>query len=149
VTLVLLLDASHHGGTLTHGQGFLTQNAPGPIRALIQRLETSTPRPTARAGLRTDEIRSAAHRVFESKCHSCHGPQKQKGKYRMDQRDSLIRGGSSGEAAVVPGDPGRSRLFRQIVLPKEHDDVMPPSGKEPLDDTEVLAVLRWIQAGAP
>ena len=36
-TLMLLLVASHHGGSLTHGEGFLTHNAPKPIRGRIDR----------------------------------------------------------------------------------------------------------------
>jgi mono/diheme cytochrome c family protein len=88
-------------------------------------------------------------KVFEARCLSCHGPEKQKGRFRIDQRESLLKGGASGVAAVVPGDPARSGLFRMILLPAAHEEVMPPAGKEPLSDSEILAVFRWIQAGAP
>jgi mono/diheme cytochrome c family protein len=88
-------------------------------------------------------------RLFEAKCLSCHGPEKQKGQFRVDQRESLIKGGESGVAAVVPGDPGKSGLFRMILLPVTHDQVMPPAGKQRLADADILAVFRWIQAGAP
>jgi hypothetical protein len=52
-------------------------------------------------------------------------------------------------AAVVPGDPGKSGLFRMILLPVTHEEVMPPAGKQRLADADILAVFRWIQAGAP
>jgi len=146
-TLMLLLVASHHGGSLTHGEGFLTHNAPQPIRGWIDRWN-STP-PQTRVSPSMSALGAGVAKVFETRCLSCHGPEKQKGRFRIDQRESLLKGGASGVAAVVPGDPARSGLFRMILLPAAHEEVMPPAGKEPLSDSEILAVFRWIQAGAP
>jgi uncharacterized membrane protein len=149
-TLALLMAASHYGGSLTHGQGFLTQNAPQAIRNWIARWDPPQTKgiiSLSRADGDTNAVVVA--RLFEAKCLSCHGPEKQKGQFRIDQRESLLKGGQSGEAAVVPGDPGRSRLMRLVLLPASHDDVMPPSGKVPLSESEILSLLRWIQLGAP
>lgn len=146
-TLVLLLLASHHGGSLTHGQGFLTQNAPQPLRTWLTRWDP--PQAPASSIQPSPEHRAAVTKVFETRCLACHGPEKQKGKFRVDQRDSLLKGGDSGVPAVVPGDAAKSGLFRMILLPAGHDDVMPPAGKERLSDSEILAVFHWIQAGAP
>ena len=147
-TLALLMAASHYGGSLTHGQGFLTQNAPQAIRNWITRWD---PPKTNGIVSRADGDTNAAvvARLFEAKCLSCHGPEKQKGQFRIDQRESLLKGGESGVAAVVPGDPAKSGLFRMILLPTTHDQVMPPAGKPRLADADILAVFRWIQAGAP
>ena len=147
-TLALLMAASHYGGSLTHGQGFLTQNAPQAIRNWITRWD---PPKTNGIVSRADGDTNAAvvARLFEAKCLSCHGPEKQKGQFRIDQRALLLKGGESGVAAVVPGDPAKSGLFRMILLPTTHDQVMPPAGKPRLADADILAVFRWIQAGAP
>lgn len=145
-TLALLFVASHHGGSLTHGQGFLTRNAPQPVRDWMARWDGAS------AGAAPERQGSPQGyqiaRLLESKCISCHGPEKQKGGLRVDRRESLLRGGDSGVPAVVPGDPGRSALVRLILLPGDHDDVMPPSGKPPLTDVEILEVCRWIRSGA-
>ena len=147
-TLALLMAASHYGGSLTHGQGFLTQNAPQAIRNWITRWDPPhTNDIVSRADGDTNAVVVA--RLFEAKCLSCHGPEKQKGQFRIDQRALLLKGGESGVAAVVPGDPGKSGLFRMILLPTTHDQVMPPAGKPRLADADILAVFRWIQAGAP
>ena len=147
-TLALLMAASHYGGSLTHGQGFLTQNAPQVIRNWIARWDPPhTNGIVSRADGDTNAVVVA--RLFEAKCLSCHGPEKQKGQFRIDQRESLLKGGESGVAAVVPGDPAKSGLFRMILLPTTHDQVMPPAGKPRLADADILAVFRWIQAGAP
>jgi mono/diheme cytochrome c family protein len=87
-------------------------------------------------------------RILAARCGSCHGAEKQKGKFRVDRKESLLKGGDSGVPAVVPGDPAKSQLVRLILLPRGHDDVMPPDGKEPMTDAEILAVLKWIQTGA-
>ena len=147
-TLALLMAASHYGGSLTHGQGFLTQNAPQAIRNWITRWDPPhTNGIVSRADGDTNAVVVA--RLFEAKCLSCHGPEKQKGQFRIDQRALLLKGGESGVAAVVPGDPAKSGLFRMILLPTTHDQVMPPAGKPRLADADILAVFRWIQAGAP
>ena len=147
-TLALLMAASHYGGSLTHGQGFLTQNAPQVIRNWITRWDPPhTNGIVSRADGDTNAVVVA--QLFEAKCLSCHGPEKQKGQFRIDQRESLLKGGESGVAAVVPGDPGKSGLFRMILLPVTHEEVMPPAGKPRLADADILAVFRWIQAGAP
>jgi len=147
-TLALLMAASHYGGSLTHGQGFLTQNAPQAIRNWIARWDPPhTNDIVSRADGDTNAVVVA--RLFEAKCLSCHGPEKQKGQFRIDQRALLLKGGESGVAAVVPGDPAKSGLFRMILLPTTHDQVMPPAGKPRLADADILAVFRWIQAGAP
>ena len=147
-TLALLMAASHHGGSLTHGQGFLTQNAPQFIRNWMARWDSPQIQEiVSRAKADTNAV--AVARLFEAKCLSCHGPEKQKGQFRVDQRESLLKGGESGVAAVVPGDPGKSGLFRMILLPATHEQVMPPAGKQRLADADILAVFRWIQAGAP
>ena len=147
-TLALLMAASHYGGSLTHGQGFLTQNAPQVIRNWITRWDPPhTNGIVSRADGDTNAVVVA--RLFEAKCLSCHGPEKQKGQFRIDQRALLLKGGESGVAAVVPGDPAKSGLFRMILLPTTHDQVMPPAGKPRLADADILAVFRWIQAGAP
>ena len=147
-TLALLMAASHYGGSLTHGQGFLTQNAPQVIRNWMTLWDPPhTNGIVSRADGDTNAVVVA--RLFEAKCLSCHGPEKQKGQFRIDQRESLLKGGESGVAAVVPGDPAKSGLFRMILLPTTHDQVMPPAGKPRLADADILAVFRWIQAGAP
>ena len=145
-TLALLLMASHHGGSLTHGQGFLTRNAPQPIREWMARWDGAATgvAPGGAGSLQGVQVA----RLLGSKCLACHGPEKQKGGFRVDRRESLLRGGDSGVPAVVPGDPGRSAMVRLILLPGDHDDVMPPSGKPPLTDTEILEVCRWIRSGA-
>jgi uncharacterized membrane protein len=147
-TLALLMAASHYGGSLTHGEGFLTQNAPQVIRNWMARWDPPhTNGIVSRADSDTNAV--VVTRLFEAKCLSCHGPEKQKGQFRIDQRESLLKGGESGVAAVVPGDPGKSGLFRMILLPVTHEEVMPPAGKQRLTDADILAVFRWIQAGAP
>src|SRR4051812_28627691 len=47
--------------------------------------------------------------LLDSRCVSCHGPEKQKGKLRLDSRAAAIKGGEVGPS-VVPGKPADSLL---------------------------------------
>lgn len=147
-TFVTIVIAGHLGGNLTHGSHYLVENAPKFVRELLR------DHPSQAANLKADsseEDRYFAEKVqpiFARKCLDCHGPQKQKGGYRLDQREIALRGGESGKTAIKPGDPIQSHLVGLILLPPQHDDAMPPDGKEPLTLEEIAIVLDWVRKGA-
>ena len=89
----------------------------------------------------TDKVRP----LLESRCISCHGPDKVKGNLRMDSRAALLKGGDSGPA-LVPGKPSESLLL-QAVLHTRKDLEMPP--KEKLTASDIAVLERWITDGAP
>src|SRR5437879_11958785 len=55
--------------------------------------------------------------ILHDKCFQCHGPQKKKGKLRLDTFENVMRGGKDG-VIVKPGDPSGSEIFRRITLPR-------------------------------
>ncbi|HND54724.1 MAG TPA: hypothetical protein PLV92_20070, partial [Pirellulaceae bacterium] len=48
--------------------------------------------------------------IFQANCNGCHQPAKAKGEYVMTTFDKLLKGGESGDAAIVPGQPDKSYL---------------------------------------
>ena len=81
--------------------------------------------------------------LFQRACFECHGPQKQKAKLRLDQRESVF----NTEGVVIKGNAAESELYRRIMLPKGHDQVMPSRG-EPLAKDETDRIKSWIEGGA-
>ncbi|MCI0745892.1 MAG: PSD1 and planctomycete cytochrome C domain-containing protein [Verrucomicrobia subdivision 3 bacterium] len=84
--------------------------------------------------------------VFEEKCFSCHGPEKQKGGLRLDSREAVLGGGDSG-AAILPGK-GLASLLYSNVAGLNPDTIMPPKG-ERLTSNQVALIVSWIDRGAP
>jgi len=84
--------------------------------------------------------------LLESRCVSCHGPDKVKGSLRLDSREAILKAGDSGEAAVVPGKPAESLLLHAVMHSKK-DLEMPP--KEKLTTNDIAVLERWIRDGAP
>ena len=86
--------------------------------------------------------------ILERSCIDCHGPDKQKGGFRLDVRDIALKGGDSGKIAITPHDPDGSHLF-QLVSSADPDRRMPPkrSDKPTLAPWEVKALRDWIAAG--
>lgn len=78
-------------------------------------------------------------------CNSCHGADKQKGGLRLDSRTAILSGGESG-AAVVPGEPEKSRLIL-AVHQTDKELSMPPKSK--LTDEQVADLSAWVKLGAP
>lgn len=145
----LLVIAGHEGGNLTHGSNYLTKNAPEFVKAMVEEEPVAATASDAAGGNEQEKFYlEKVKPIFDTKCLSCHGPEKQKGKYRMDQPAIALKGGDSDKLAVKPGDPFASNLVRLILLPPADDDVMPPTGKGSLTPDEVMHVIRWIQQGA-
>lgn len=89
-----------------------------------------------------------AARVMKNHCYSCHGATKVKGGLRLDSKEYALTAGDSGVVSIIPHDAQSSLLITRMLLPKEHDDVMPPSSKAPVDSDELAALIEWIDAGA-
>ncbi|MDX1950785.1 MAG: DUF1553 domain-containing protein [Verrucomicrobiota bacterium] len=83
--------------------------------------------------------------LLESRCVSCHGPDKQKAGLRLDSREAAMKGGEGGPS-LVPNDPDKSLLL-QAVMHSKPDLEMPPKEKLTPRDIELLTL--WIKAGAP
>lgn len=84
--------------------------------------------------------------IFEQKCIGCHGPDKQKGKLRLDTLENVLKGGKGGPA-LKAGDPDASELVKRVELPKDNDDHMPTEG-DPLTKEQITVLREWIKAGA-
>ncbi|MFV1994784.1 MAG: DUF1549 domain-containing protein, partial [Verrucomicrobiales bacterium] len=85
--------------------------------------------------------------IFEDRCLDCHGPDKQKSELRVDRRATLLRGGDSGLASLVPGDPEKSYLI-ELIKGLDPDSIMPEKG-DPLSADEIALLEKWIAEGAP
>src|SRR5437667_8692816 len=66
--------------------------------------------------------------LFEKSCVKCHSGEKPKSKYRIDTLESAIKGGESGEPAIIPGKSADSPLVHYISDLVE-DMEMPPTEK--------------------
>jgi mono/diheme cytochrome c family protein len=82
--------------------------------------------------------------ILRQNCSACHGAAMQMSKLDLRTRESILAGGEHGPA-IVAGDPEKSRLFRFVA--GIENPSMPPGKKLP--DTEVAALRRWIEEGAP
>ena len=95
--------------------------------------------------------------ILSKQCVDCHrAPYKDtagkianpKGGLRLDGAGPIMKGGTDGDA-VVAGDPDKSSIYQRILLPPDHEDVMPPKGKGKLlsfDESELIK--QWIIEGA-
>ncbi len=86
--------------------------------------------------------------ILSNRCFVCHGPDEgtREADLRLDLKEAVLadRGGYS---PIVPGKPDESELLKRISA-EDEDMRMPPSGKEPLAESEIALLRRWIEAGA-
>ncbi|WP_375586400.1 c-type cytochrome domain-containing protein [Cyclobacterium xiamenense] len=146
--MVFLAVAGHYGGSLTHGENYLTQYLPDGIKRLAgMPIEEKGPRLIENldeAVVYTDII----HPIMETRCNSCHNASKKKGDLQMHTREALLKGGENGPIFLA-GNAAESEMIKRIHLDPNHDDHMPPKGKSQLTDEQVLLLEWWINEGAP
>ena len=79
--------------------------------------------------------------IFAKHCIGCHGPDKQKGMYRLDVKETALK------AEVVKSrDSAGSAMIHHVLGIKERKR-MPPEGT-PLTDEQVGILRAWIDQGA-
>ncbi|MBC9868016.1 MAG: hypothetical protein F7O42_09105 [Opitutae bacterium] len=86
--------------------------------------------------------------ILEQYCVKCHGPEKQKSKFRLDSYERLMRGGSSEEAPIIPFQPMQSPMLEYLLLPKSDEYAMPPEDEDTPTPDEILKIAHWIYYGA-
>lgn len=79
--------------------------------------------------------------ILSKYCFACHGPDKAKGKLRLDLHKGIKK-------ATKAGHADESELIERILTDDE-DDVMPPheTGKK-LNQSEITLLKRWINEGS-
>ena len=84
--------------------------------------------------------------ILQKSCVECHGPEKPKGKLRLDSKAAAFKGGKDGEV-IVAGKADQSEFYRRITLPADNDDVMPNKGDR-LTKAQTDLMRDWINQGA-
>lgn len=85
--------------------------------------------------------------ILEKACLRCHGPERPKGGYRLDNPEAAVGHGERGPA-IVPGNSAGSPFIHYVArLVPEME--MPPEGKgDPLTPAEIGLLRAWIDQGA-
>jgi mono/diheme cytochrome c family protein len=82
--------------------------------------------------------------IFDASCIKCHGRGRAKGGFRLDSRETVLKGGDSG-AVVVPAKSAESYLI-ELVSGLNPDTVMPQKGSK-LTREQVGVLRAWIDQG--
>jgi len=85
--------------------------------------------------------------ILEQSCLKCHGPEKPKSKFRLDNRAAALKGGENSREDIVPGQSAKSPLIH-YVAGMDEDMMMPPPGKgQRLADAQIGLLRAWIDQG--
>jgi ankyrin repeat protein len=107
---------------------------------------------TNAAGTTTVDFARDVQPLFKRSCAGCHSGEKPRAAFALTSRESLLKGGASGEPAITPGYSDDSTLI-QYVTGKIEDLEMPPLDRREkypaLTNAEIDVLRAWIDAGAP
>ena len=88
--------------------------------------------------------------ILSNMCFSCHGPDDKgrKGELLLSEFDAALKGGESGEPAIVPGKPSVSEMIKRLHSDDPDEVMPPPSTKKKLTPEQISVLEKWIAAGA-
>ncbi|MGD9857131.1 MAG: PSD1 and planctomycete cytochrome C domain-containing protein [Planctomycetaceae bacterium] len=86
--------------------------------------------------------------ILQEKCAACHGLDADaiRGGFSVLTREDVLRGGDSGEPALIPGKPDESPLYHAV---QRTGWAMPPKENDKLTAEQVEIIRNWITGGAP
>lgn len=84
--------------------------------------------------------------IFTANCLKCHGPEKQKGGFRVDVKEVALRGGDNYAPAIRPGKSAESPLIHFVA--GLVDDMLMPQKGERLSPEQIGLLGAWIDQGA-
>src|SRR5579883_88444 len=103
-------------------------------------------KPTAPPPRAAVDFASDVQPILAKHCYTCHGPDKQRGGFRLDRKPDALRGGDSG-TAIVPGKTAESLLLKKLTSTDAKERM--PLGRDPLSAEQIRTLSAWIEAGAP
>jgi uncharacterized membrane protein len=141
ITVVLIIITGHLGGTLTHGEGFLT-------KGVFTSTDSSKSARKVIANVQEAIVfADIVQPILIDKCGGCHSAVKQKGGLRLDGKDWILKGGKDGKV-FVQGDANASEIYKRIILDPLDEKHMAPKGKPQLAEQEVNLIQWWISSNA-
>ena len=155
LSVLLVAVGAHYGGSLVYGSGYLFGYEEPPSLTISLPTEpdffpgstltdggTSAPEVADTAIDYEREVRP----IFEASCDECHGARKQKADLRLDNLAAVFAR-EEPDTIIVPGDAEASLLFQRVILPADHEDVMPAKG-DLLSKDQIEILRAWIDEGA-
>lgn len=157
ITIATVSIAGHFGGSLTHGEDFLSLKKENTdslksvekdsAAVFLDTTKTATNTNLAQNVHPIIVYQDLVKPILKKKCYNCHSSIKKKGGLRLDSEAFILKGGKNGKI-LQPKNPSKSPLFSNLILPLDHDDHMPPKGKTQLSSNEIATIQNWIKNGA-
>ena len=149
LSALMTMVAGHHGGSLTHGEEYLTQATPEPFRGWMgmapqEELTKIEPIKDINQAMVYQQV---VQPILKQSCVQCHNSGKMKGELRMDQIALIKKGGENGPIFVA-GNSAESEMLKRCLLPLEDEHHMPPKGKTQLTESQISLLTWWIDQGA-
>jgi uncharacterized membrane protein len=140
LVFILLMITGHLGGSLTHGEDYLSF---GPAEDTSQTI-IRKPIPNVQEAVAYTEV---VKPILSASCYSCHNERKQKGKLRLDLPEHIMKGGKNGDI-IDTANLTESEIVKRLLLPLSDKKHMPPKDKRQLTKDELSLLHWWVESGA-
>ena len=83
--------------------------------------------------------------LLKAKCFACHGddPDDVRSDFDIRSRKGMLKGGTSGQPALMPGDPENSQIYLAVTW-EDGNLEMPPKENDRLASEQIEILRKWI-----
>lgn len=147
---ILAAWGGHVGGTMVYGDDYYLTvfRDPEPASSLPSMPQGTIDGKGDAAAITTDPTRvvvidfdSQILPIFTQSCTECHGPDRKRGKLRLDSMTEITKRLD----VISPGNSSVSDLVRRLRLSPDHEDYM-PQDRPPLLPHEIDLISRWVES---
>lgn len=140
LTFATMIPAGHLGGSLSHGKDWLFEP--------FDQHEVQNGGAAKEAGTEpVSQYVSVIAPWIKRTCGKCHNEDKQKAELLLTTPEGILKGSEYGEV-LVPGDPDKSLMLTNCLLPLDDEEHMPPEDKPQPTVDELEQLRAWIAGGA-
>ena len=147
LTILLLLLTGHYGGSLTHGEDYLSFQSFMKSERQPSALKLKGPLQLSNITADLTIYDKLVNPILSEKCLQCHNEKKKKGDFQLNTYAYLMAGGKTSRKSGS-NSLQNSEVVNRILLDKEDDKHMPPRGKHPLTKAEIDLICWWYKNGA-
>lgn len=148
-TAGLTLWGGHLGGSMVYGEDYYwsvfeeKSAAQPPAQSVPQPsvLDQQPAPPGDGAGVLAVDFQTEIEPIFTQSCVECHGPNRKRGKLRVDSLDQIAQRLD----VLSPGNSAQSDLIRRLKLDPANADFM-PRDRDPLTPAQIDLIARWIDS---
>lgn len=143
-----LIITGHLGGNITHGKDHLIEPLPHNFKSFFGEEYNLKKIKLSPENYKDENFyNKVVQPILNQRCVSCHNNKKSNGGLKLNNYNSIIKGGKNGPIIFI-NNSIESKMYKRMILPLEDEYHMPPKSRTQPTKEEINLIKIWIDNSA-